>query len=54
MRVLLTICLSRLEKSEWKRALHGAFNVIASFLVAHFADNKLATKDRKEVSIGSL
>ena len=46
--------LSRLGKSKWKRAPRGALKVISSFLIAHFADNKLTIKDKKEVSIGSL
>jgi len=56
MRALLTICLLRLEKLEWKRALFGALSAIAfSFsLDVYFVDNKLATNDKKEVSIGSL
>tara|TARA_B100000700_G_scaffold321437_1_gene420725 strand:- start:668 stop:832 length:165 start_codon:yes stop_codon:yes gene_type:complete len=54
MRALLTICLLRLEKLEWKRALFGALSAIAFSLDVYFVDNKLATKDKKEVSIGSL
>jgi len=54
MRALLTTCLLRLEKLEWKRAPFGALSAIAFSLDVYFVDNKLATKDKKEVSIGSL